>query len=87
MTAGACITCVSKKVLDYVRVGTCYKVRVCVQGADAEALVGKKWHSLPYALFPFIHPSIQKRLKDKIISVLQSSLEHCYLRSGYFLLN
>lgn len=44
----------------------------------------KNWHSLPYALHPSIHPAIHpehiwvKRLRNTIILVLQSFLEHCY---------
>lgn len=61
MTAGAGTVCVDyvKNVSQWSEKVLCAGryVRLCVQGADAEALLGKNGHSLSYALFPFIHPS------------------------------
>lgn len=62
----------------------CWCVGLC-PGSRCWSTQGEKnWHSLPYALHPSIHPAIHpehiwvKRLRNTIILVLQSFLEHCY---------
>lgn len=75
-----CVFGVCEKVLDYVRVGMCYKVCVFV---PREQMLEHSWgkNGTP-SLIPSIHPSIQNicgsGAKILIISILKSCLEHCH---------